>query len=353
MRKFPVFTLLVFACCLIGSLRANDGPVVLGRGQELFEIGPLLAQDDFEDLGDWVVQVQPGKKAPPARVQVRDNTLDCLVPGRGCTVWFKKKLKTRVTISYDVICPTPEKVTKELMPRDINNFWMATDRDDPEGGLFDAERYTGDFGAYNKMNGYYASTGGGKNTTTRMRRYPREVSGTPTAHLALTDKDRKKEFLITPDKKMSVQLVAYDDLIQYIVDGQLVYEAAAGDEIQIETRDGKGKRQFEKAVYDLKKFPTYLEGYFGFRMVGTHHIYSNFRVHALKPPNERVEVKVSTVEELCKEMKKSGQHVVMAPGTYVIEETGGTPSVFLMSGSDNTFDLTDVKSWCRSSLGIH
>jgi hypothetical protein len=89
--------------------------------------------------------------------------------------------------------------------------------------------------------------------------------------------------MITPHKVMSIQLVAFDDVIQYIVDGELVYEIAAGDQIQVETRDKAGKRMMQKAVYDLERFPVYREGYFGFRMVGTHHIYTNFRVHALEP----------------------------------------------------------------------
>jgi hypothetical protein len=189
-----------------------------------------------------------------------------------------------VSITYDVICPTPDPAIEGVQPRDINNFWLATDvGDDSDKGLFDSERYTGDFGSYNKMHGYYASTGGGKNRTTRMRRYPREVDGKPFEHLALKDKDGKPEFMITPDKVMSIQLVAYDDVIQYIVDGKLVYEIASGDQIQVESRDDAGERKMQEAAYDLKRFGVYREGYFGFRMVGTHHIYTNFRVHALEP----------------------------------------------------------------------
>ena len=153
------------------------GPVVRGHGVGLFEIGPLLVQDDFENLENWVVQVQERSGVEPAHVEARDNSLDCLLPGRGCTVWFKKKLSTRVTIIYDVLCPTHEPAIKGVQPRDINNFWMATDPDDPERGLFDSERYTGQFSSYDKMHGYYASTGGRDNQTTRMRRYPRETLG--------------------------------------------------------------------------------------------------------------------------------------------------------------------------------
>ena len=206
-------------------------------------MGELLAQDDFENLDNWVVQIQEKSGFDPAHVVARENSLDCLLPGRGCTVWFKKKLPTRVTITYDVICPTPQPPIRGVQPRDINNFWMATDSVDPDQGLFDPTRYTGAFGSYDKMHGYYASTGGGgakaANLTTRMRRYPREVGGKPAEHIALNDKDGKAGYLITPDKVMSVQLVAYDDVIQYIVDGKLIYQIAVGDPIQIEGPDDK------------------------------------------------------------------------------------------------------------------
>lgn len=268
---------------------AGSKPLVMGRGVGLFKVGPLLARDDFNDLENWVVQIQKKSGFPPPKVWTRDNALECILPGRGCTVWFKKKLKTRLTITYDVVCPTPAPPAKGLQPRDINNFWLASDPLDADKGLFDPARYTGAFGSYDKMHGYYASTGGGgavANLTTRMRRYPREVNGKPAVHVALNDRDGKKGFLITPDKKMTVQLVAYDDVVQYIVDGKLNYQIARGDRITVEDRDDKGKRIMQKAVYGLDRFPVYREGYFGFRMVGTHHIYTNFRVYALEPDGE-------------------------------------------------------------------
>ena len=73
-------------------------PLVLGHGVGHFKVGPLLARDDFEDLKSWVVQIQQRSGFAPPQVVARDNVLDCLVPGRGCTVWFKKKLSTRCLI---------------------------------------------------------------------------------------------------------------------------------------------------------------------------------------------------------------------------------------------------------------
>ena len=77
----------------------------MGHGVGLFKIGALLVEDDFEDLDDWVVQLLERSGFPAAIVEARDSALNCLVPGRGCTVWFKQKLPTRVTITYDVLCP--------------------------------------------------------------------------------------------------------------------------------------------------------------------------------------------------------------------------------------------------------
>ncbi|QDV26381.1 DUF6250 domain-containing protein [Aureliella helgolandensis] len=262
-------------------------PAVLGHGAGLFKVGAQLAQDDFGNLNNWVVQIQERPGLAAAKVVARDHSLDCLLPGRGCTVWFKHKLSTRVAITYDVLCPTPEPAIQGLQPRDINNFWMASDPLDPDESLFDSNRYTGKFSSYDKIHGYYASTGGGgagaANLTTRMRRYPREVDGKPAEHLALNDKDGKPDYLITPDKVMTVQLVAYDDVIQYIVDGKLIYQIARGDPIQVEGRDSEGQLTARTTVYDLDRIPVYREGYFGVRMVGTHHIYTNFQVYALEP----------------------------------------------------------------------
>ena len=102
-------------------------------------------------------------------------------------------------------------------------------------------------------------------------------------------RDENPEFLITPDRLMRVQLVAFDDLIQYIVDGKLVYEVAYGNEVTTERVSQRKKKIREVVTYERKAFPFYREGFFGFRMVGTHHIYSNFRVHALEPVRQQAQ----------------------------------------------------------------
>ncbi|TWT80735.1 hypothetical protein CA13_21810 [Planctomycetes bacterium CA13] len=351
-KKFLFSVLLIFVLCpsafakgasdLVKVDRASEAtdrnPLVLGHGVGLFNVGALLAQDDFQSLDNWGVQLQQRSGFEPPRVEAKNHSLDCLVPGRGCTVWFKKKLPTRVMITYDVLCPTHEPAIKGVQPRDINNFWMATDPATPDQGLFDPERYTGAFGTYDKMHCYYASTGGRTNSTTRFRRYPREVDGKPAEHIALNDKDEKPGYLITPDTVMTVQLVAYDDVIQYIVDGKLVYQMGRGDGIRFEGTDSEGKAVEREAVYDLDRFPVYREGYFGFRMVGTHHIYTNFRAFALEPQKEgrRPTVEVSSLEGLRAAIAKSNQQIVLKPGAYEVSDRRG----FRFSGSNNDVDLS-------------
>lgn len=332
------------------EVSVGSSAVVLGHGVGLFQVGKLVSKDDFKELNNWVVQVQERSGFEPERIEVRDNSLDCWLPGRGCTIWYKKKLSTRVTITYDVLCPQPEPAVKGLQPRDINNFWMASDPLAPDNELFDAKRYTGKFSSYDKLHGYYASTGGGganaANVTTRMRRYPREVDGKVAAHLALNDKDGKPGYLITPDKVMSVQLVAFDDVVQYIVDGKLIYEIARGDRIQVEGRDRQGERVQREARYELDRFPVYKEGYFGFRMVGTHHIYRNFRVHTLEPHDAAAQniVNVSTIAELRSAMQGSDQKIVMKAGKYELDS-----DALRLSGDNNLLDLTGAYFSCEVS----
>lgn len=322
---------------------AESQPLVLGRGGDRFEIGAVLHQDDFKNLDRWVVQLEEKEGDPEAKVVAQGGTLDSLVPSRGCTIWFKEKLKTRTVITYEVICPESDEGMKGVEVKDVNNFWLASDPSYFEKGLFDSERYDGGFTSYNKMHGYYASTGGGRNTTTRMRRYPRERDGRLRSHIALKDRDKNKEFMITSGKVMKVQLVAFDDLVQYIVDGKLVYEMAYGDEVSVE-RYRRGERSERVYEYEKRNFPFYNEGYFGFRMVGTHHVYSKFRVHELKEVElgEPTEVKVSSLDELREVAKKRNQHVVMNPGTYVVKNVSRRSPAFSFSGSHNTFDLTGV-----------
>ena len=211
--------------------------------------------------------------------------LDLYMPARGCTAWLKQKFSGPLTITYQVMCPVETIKFPEVQARDINNFWHSSGVEKATD-IFDSKMFNGEFRSYSKMQGWYASTGGGGrkgNRTTRFRRYPREVDGKPSPHIALNDHDGKPEFMITPGKWHTVQLVAFDDLIQYIFDGKVVYQIRKGDEVSIEVPPAKPRaaRTSEKHAFDTNEFSVHTEGYFGFRMTRAHHQYRGLVINRL------------------------------------------------------------------------
>ena len=251
-------------------------PVVAGYGADTFEVGDLLYETDFSDSEHWDVQLQAKPDSPlQPRISLTGGMLDVYAADVGCTVWLKQKFSEPVAIVYRMRCPLETQQDKGIMPRDANNFWMASDPD-PKGSLFDRQRYTGDFGDYNEMNAYYCSSGGRKNTSTRLRRYPREVGGESVPHIALVHQDKKQQYLLSTGKWHTVQLVAFEDIVQYFFDEQLVYQVRQGDEVRVEQA-----RKGEKGNYELDRFPAHTEGYVGLRMVNTHHQYKDFKVYRL------------------------------------------------------------------------
>ncbi|MEN8734492.1 MAG: DUF6250 domain-containing protein, partial [Lentimonas sp.] len=125
------------------------------------------------------------------------------------------------------------------------------------------------------------STGGGGGTgnqTTRFRRYPRHnPDAQDVQHIALNDRDGDPDYLITPGKWHTVQLVAADGVAQYIMDGKVFYEIRVGDEVAIE----RGKDPVSKTTYNHKEFPQHTEGYLGLRLVKSHHQYADLKVYQL------------------------------------------------------------------------
>jgi hypothetical protein len=71
-------------------------------------------------------------------------------------------------------------------------------------------------------------------------------------------------------------------MAQYIVDGKVVYEIQAGDTVTVETVVD-GERAVIEKVYNDDTFPSYDEGYFGFRLVRTHHQYKDLSIYRLNP----------------------------------------------------------------------
>jgi hypothetical protein len=96
--------------------------------------------------------------------------------------------------------------------------------------------------------------GGNTNTTTRFRRY----IGSPTTRPILPEHDlTDARYLIVPNARQKLQLVACGKLIQYFRDGQKLFE--------------------------LNDPQAYERGWFAFRTVTNHMVIENFRVMRLKP----------------------------------------------------------------------
>ena len=278
------------------SANADDAEPFLGGtvAEAGWHAGPLLASDDFDDassLDAWVLQVQPPVKpgAPEGRVAVIDGRLDLKLPGVGATAWYAEPFAGPVAVSYRVTLPSAGTDRPRLEPRDVNTFVHATAPPPLEpGDLLTDPCFTGWFRTYHPIRGYYASTGGGRNTTTRMRVYPRSLlpedpdkgAGEPLRHVALVGRDGDPGFLLEPDRDFRVQVVAADGLVQYSVDGRVVYEIRPGGELTVQPADGD-ESNIERAAYD-DSIPVHRGGYAGIRAVMTHQRIDGFRVWRLK-----------------------------------------------------------------------
>lgn len=262
------------------SKKEEPTAIAIGYGADTFTIGEELYSDSFNKPEDWVIQIEQSESENQPKAEFINGVFDAYMPARGCTAWLTQKFEGPIAIVYQIKCPEETLDFPEVQARDINNFWHASDLES-EKGLFDGTRYTGNFGSYHKMHAYYASTGGGGaegNHTTRFRRYPRQdLQGNDVQHIALNGRDDNPDYLITPGKWHTVQLVAYNGLAQYIVDGKVVYEIKEGDQIDIQ----KGGDPIEQSEYTFDKFPVHNEGYFGLRLVRTHHQYKDLKIYRL------------------------------------------------------------------------
>lgn len=283
------FTISACANTSINTAKAPQ-PVAIGYGADSFTIGELIYETDFSDKDNWVIQIQEDPGAPQkGKVKMDGGMLDAYMPATGCTAWLNKKLSGPITIVYQVKCPLETINGDSIQARDVNNFWHCSDPKEFDALLTTTEdQYHGGFVSYHEMQGYYASTGGGGhvgNQTTRFRRYPRWENGKDIPHISLNDKDSNPDYLLTPGKWHTVQLVADDGMVQYIMDGKVFYEIKYGDTIVSESRVD-GETVTTERTYSREDYPAYDEGYFGLRLVRTHHQYRNLKIYQLEPKQE-------------------------------------------------------------------
>jgi len=204
----------------------------------------ILYSDNFEDdLSNWVVEQGEGGTA-----KIIDGQLD-IVDEKGCTIWFRHKLKSPVMIEYEATMV--DKGGKRDRVSDLNCFWMAIDPEHPENIFADKSR-GGRFPNYHPLRLYYVGYGGNDNSTTRFRRYP---GGGERPMLPGHDL-RDPEYMLEGNKTVKIQIVSDGGKIQYWRDGEI--------------------------IYDFKDDNPYLEGWFAFRTVRSHLKLDNFKVYRLE-----------------------------------------------------------------------
>ncbi|WP_158631247.1 DUF6250 domain-containing protein [Flammeovirga kamogawensis] len=249
----------------------------VASAQQPYTQGKLLFEEDFSSeesfTNNWQVQLFKKGSEKAGYYHVKNGKLEVLSES-GCTVWLTKKLKGNVKIEYDVKVDTSGvSQLGKIMISDVNCFWMASA---PKGkSLFDSS-YNGMFLNYHNMQAYYASLGGRFNTTTRSRRYPRDIDSKHVKHISLGYQDGKEK--IKDAQEMHITLISYNGLVQYFVNNKLVYEFKPDTIVQTEIDKVKG---VENVTYSLKKYPAYTKGYFGFRLTTSRHFYDNVKIYRL------------------------------------------------------------------------
>jgi hypothetical protein len=170
-----------------------------------YTIDKMLLQENFTSLNNWVIEKD---KKQSEKVFTENNKL-ILDTYDGVSVWFKQELKRNILISFKrkVVMDS----CKNCRLSDLNQFFMTTE---PNGSL--SFNRKGGFAEYDSLNMYYVGMGGNYNSTTRFRKYnkgDKKIVGefTDAAHL------------LEPNKEYLIEIVCYNGLIQFKVDGSIFF----------------------------------------------------------------------------------------------------------------------------------
>ncbi|MCM4156945.1 DUF6250 domain-containing protein [Gramella sp. AN32] len=235
--------LFLLALTVLGLNSCNNKGKSVDIKGESFSAN-LIYQEDFDSgLADWKVEQMPG-----GTVEVNNGKLE-INDVSGCTVWLKEKFDGPLMIEYDAF------LIKEGGPNDrvsdLNCFWMATDPENPDDFFANSAKRGGKFSNYDSLQLYYMGVGGNDNSTTRFRRY----TGDGKRPLLPEHDLSAKEFMLEPNTKYHIKIIANDEVVQYYRNDQLLVE------------------YIDDAPYTL--------GYFGFRTVNNHTTVDNFKVYSL------------------------------------------------------------------------
>ena len=241
-KRFSGLLTFSLFICLAFILSACQQEVSVG--DQTYE-AELLYQDGFDkNTGNWVVEQMEGGKTRwmNGKLDINDKS--------GCTVWFKERLNSPVVIEYHVTMVDSGGPNDRVS--DLNCFWMAIDPDHPNDLFAESEERGGRFATYHPLRLYYVGFGANNNTTTRFRRYP----GDGTRPMLPGHDLKDEKFMNIPNQERKVQIVANGSTIQYLVDGEM--------------------------VFDFHDDNPYTSGWFGFRTVKNHMKIDDFKVWRIK-----------------------------------------------------------------------
>jgi len=172
----------------------------------------------YQDITDkkdwWVIEIQDPENSSITfeNSQMEINT------SKGATIWFKEKLKGNVIIEYDVTVVDSGGTYDRVS--DLNCFWMFSNPKEPDGDLkLRDNKRNGIFTNYHCLQGYYVGLGGHNNTRTRFRRYNGNINRPLMPEHDLLD----SKYMIVPNKKYHIKLIAKGQIVQYWRDSQLIF----------------------------------------------------------------------------------------------------------------------------------
>jgi len=226
LHRLPWFVLLVFGV-------PTRMPVVLAAP-------PTVSA--WWDLQNWAIEQMPGGivKSDSGRLVI--DVAD------GCTVWWRAELRAPVRIAYDATVVSAGGAHDRVS--DLNCFWMAQESETSQAPFASTKR-RGRFSDYDSLVTYYVGYGGNGNSTTRFRRYDRGQRPLLAEHDL-----RERRFLLEPNRRYHVELVAADGKAEFFRDGEKIFSFADPHPL---TR-----------------------GWFAFRTVHSHLIIENFRIETAR-----------------------------------------------------------------------
>lgn len=189
---------------------------------------------------NWVIEQQEGGTV------FLNNTNMEIIDAKGCTIWYRNKIKEPLQIDY--IVEVIDQGGPHDRVSDLNCFWMANDPNEPNNFFINSESRKGKFNNYHSLTQYYVGFGGHNNTKTRFRRYNGEQNRPLLPEHDLSGDDYK----ISANKDIHITITVENNTTVYKKDGKIIFKYQ------------------DNALYRT--------GYFGFRTVDNHMVIKSFKI---------------------------------------------------------------------------